>query len=80
MTFVDISKYILFEAQNNRQILNLSSHLFFTDGNDMEYYTHPNFPNSVWVATSVVLAILGAFGIASNLTIVMAYLKNDSVR
>ena len=45
----------------------------------MEYNISPDFPNSVWNAASVVLAILGAFGISSNLTIIITYLRNNSV-
>ena len=45
----------------------------------MDYHISPEFPNTVWTAASVVLAILGAFGIASNLTIIIAYLRNHSV-
>ena len=45
----------------------------------MEYNISPDFPNLVWDAASVVLAILGAFGISSNLTIIIAYLRNNSV-
>ena len=52
---------------------------YFIGGIDMEYNISPDFPNSVWNAASVVLAILGGFGIASNLTIIVTYLRNNSV-
>ena len=45
----------------------------------MDYNISPDFPNSVWNAASVVLAILGAFGISSNLTIIITYFRNNSV-
>ena len=56
-------------------------HFSFVSGNEsVEYYTNPDFPNSVWAAASITLAILGGFGIISNLAIVFVYVRNKSVR
>ena len=62
------------------RLLNRPVFSFYSIGGiDMEYNISPDFPNSVWNAASVVLAILGGFGIASNLTIIVTYLRNNSV-
>ena len=43
------------------------------------YNTCPDFSEIVWKVTSVVLAFVAVFGIVSNLIIVAAFIRNNSV-
>ena len=43
------------------------------------YNTCPDFPEIIWKVTSVVLAFIAVFGIVSNLVIVAAFIRNNSV-
>ena len=47
--------------------------------NESDYFTSPDIPSWVWVTTSVVLTIIGSFGMTSNLMIIVTYLRNKSV-
>ena len=46
---------------------------------NLSYYTAPDIPSWVWFCSSVILSIIGAFGIFSNLAVIIAYIKNKSV-
>ena len=46
---------------------------------NLSYYTAPDIPSWVWICSSVILSIIGAFGIFSNLIVIIAYIKNKSV-
>ena len=54
--------------------------IHITDFVETMYYTNPDFPDSIWNVTSVVLAAVAIFGIVSNLIIVGAFIRNNSVR
>ena len=53
--------------------------IFLIDCIEEIYNTCPDFPEIIWKVTSVVLAFIAVFGIVSNLTIVAAFIKNNSV-
>ena len=46
---------------------------------ESDYFTSPDIPSWVWVTTSVVLTIIGSFGMTSNLMIIVTYLRHKSV-
>ena len=46
---------------------------------NLSYYTAPDIPSWVWICSSVTLSLIGAFGIFSNLIVIIAYIKNKSV-
>ena len=52
---------------------------YIADSVEMMYFTNPDFPDSIWNVTSVVLAAVAIFGIVSNLIIVAAFIRNNSV-
>ena len=45
----------------------------------MGYYVNEDFPTSAWIASSITLALLGGFGIFSNITIVIVYIRKPAV-
>ena len=47
---------------------------------ESDYFTSPDIPSWVWVTTSVVLTIIGSFGMTSNLMIIVTYLRHKSVK
>ena len=53
---------------------------FYVSANESrEYYVDPDFPDSAWIASSIILATLGGFGIISNVIIVAIYMKKTAV-
>ena len=60
--------------------INLKSIFFvFIGNNSMGYYVNEDFPTSAWIASSITLALLGGFGIFSNFTIVIVYIRKPAV-
>ena len=55
------------------------SFIFLIDCIEEMYNTCPDFPEMIWKVTSVVLAFVAVFGIVSNLIIVAAFIRNNSV-
>ena len=45
----------------------------------MGYHVNEDFPTSAWIASSITLALLGCFGIFSNFTIVIVYIRKPTV-
>ena len=45
----------------------------------MGYYVNEDFPTSAWIASSITLALLGGFGIFSNIVIVIVYIRKPAV-
>ena len=71
-------KYKFFSLMTNFLLLskgNVNSWLM-----DLSYHTSPDIPGWAWISISVMFATIGAFGIFSNLIIIVAYVKTKTVR
>ena len=81
-----IFKYyqIIFPKNTELSIITSIISLYWQEGfsswlKDQAYYTNPDIPTWLWISSSVILIIIGLFGITSNLTIIVAYCRNKAV-